>query len=512
MSGRTRRAILAFVTAIGGQGLLTIAGFVATPLILRLTSESLYGYWILLLSVLAYLALTDLGLGTSFARMVAGLAGRDDPEALNRVISSAFFAYCVAAVLFVGLGDALAPFIPGWFHIPPAEVRQVETTYWVALVATALFLPLSTFAGVVIGFQRMAVANVTSNVIRAFSLALTVGLLRLGVGLPSLALAYLFSVVVDSVWLFVYARRCFPQLRVRPSLVNRSDIATLVSYGGYFQFGRIANTVAQNTDSIIISATMGVARVTPYAFTSRLPLFFSVSIAGKMPDAAFPGLSQMFAAGEYRQLGHVAISLTRYTVRLAVVAGVFLAVANEQFIALWVGPRYYAGARLNAVFVYLVVQETIIRGLTPVVLASGDLRKWAFVSMGEALINVAASLLMVGPLGLIGVALGTALGKASTTAWYLPYVICQKVKLRLSTFLYRAMLLPALRSVPGMVLAVAVATMLPRSLGWIWIFVVGLAAVVGNALFFEAPELFKRAGDGPQNRLRRMIALPTDRP
>jgi membrane protein EpsK len=511
MSGRTRRAVLAFITAVGGQGIITLAGFVATPVILRLTSEALYGYWLTTLSILGYLALTELGLGTSFARAVAALAGRDDPDLLNRVISSAFFSYCAAALLLLALGEAIAEFIPGWFHIPDADAHTVVTTYRLAVLASALFLPLSTFAGVVIGFQRMAIANVTSNLIRAFALAVAVGLLHLGVGLPSLALGYLFSVVVDNVWLFMFAGRCFPHLRIRPSLVNRADIANLVSYGGYFQLSRVANTVAQSTDTLIIAAWMGAASVTPYALTSKLAVLFSITIAGKLPDAAFPALSQMFACDERRRLKDVTVRLTGYAVRLAIVAAVFLAVANRQFITLWVGPQYYAGAWLNAVFVYWVLQDTISRGMSPVMFACGGLRRWAVVSIGEAVINLVTSVLLVGPLGLMGVALGTSIGKTLTTAWYLPYAICQKVDLPPRTFVSQGMMLPALRSTPGVLLAILTSTMLSRTLGWLWILAVGVVAVAGNVLCFEAHQLFLSSGEGWQNRLRRVIALPTDK-
>jgi O-antigen/teichoic acid export membrane protein len=491
---------------------LTLAGFVATPIILRLTSEALYGYWITTLSILGYLALADLGLGTAFARSVAGLAGADDPVPLNRVISSAFFSYCAAAILFLGLGEAIGGFIPGWFHIAQADAPTVVATYRVALVASALFLPLSTFAGIVLGFQRMAVANVTSNVIRASALVLTVGLLRRGVGLPSLALGYLFSVVVDSAWLFVFARRCFPALKIRLSLVGRAEVGSLVSYGGYFQLSRVANTVAQSTDSLIIAARMGAASVTPYALTSKLAVLLSVTIAGKLPDAAFPALSQMFAAAEYSRLRHVAVRLTGYAVRLAVVASLFVAVANRQFIALWLGPEHYGGAWLNAVFVYWVLQDTVSRGMVPIVLASGDLRKWAAVSIAEAAINLGASLLLVGPLGLVGVALGTSIGKTLTTAWYLPYVICQKIDLPLRTFVSQAILLPVLRSLPGVLLVVLTSMMLPRTSGWFWILAVATAAVAGNVLSFEGYELSMGSRHTWQNRLRRMVAPAVDKP
>jgi len=510
MTGRAKRSVLAYVTDIGGLTVLTVAGFVTTPIILHLTSAALYGFWIIVLSILSYLALTDFGLGVSLIRIVAGLTSGKDAGVLNRVISTAFVTYCAAGLLFFGLGIGLSPFIANWFKIPQADVAQVVTAYQVALFASAIFLPLSTFAGVVIGFQRMALTNTLGNLIRLISIGLSIALLYSGFGLVSLALSALFTVVVDSLVNYFYARRLFPQLRIRPSLVNRTDFVQLVSFGVYFQGGRIANTVALSTDSIVISAKMGVAQVAPYAFMSKLAVLFSTTIASKLPTAVFPALSQMFAAQEKGKIQRIFIRLAWYSVRMAVVAGVFLAVTNRQFVSLWVGPQYYRGPVLNTVFVFWVLQDTLYRGTLAIVYASGDLRDWAVVSIAEAVINLTTSLLLVGPLGLVGVALGTSIGKTLTTAWYIPYWICRKTDLPVLTFLYKGILYPALRSLPGVILVILSAILFPQNWGWLWIVLVGLVSVGGNLIFFEVIHLFRPSNESWSNRLRQLFDLPKD--
>lgn len=506
---RTRRALLALVTAVGGQALVTAAGFVSTPIILGFTSEALYGYWLTLLSLLGFLAITDLGLGTSFAHLVAALSNADNTHALNRVVSTAFVTYCAAAALFITVGETIVPWVPRWFRIPQTDLELVITTYRIALVGSALFLPLSTFAGVVLGLQRMAVANVTSSVIRVLSIGLSIVLLHAGMGLPSLSAGILFSVLVDGVWLFVYARRCFPQLAIRLSLVNRSDFARLISYGGYFQMNRVATAVAQGADSLVIAAQLGAASVTPYALTSRLAVLFSVTISGKLADATFPGLSQMFASPERHRLVAVTARLAEYSVRLAVVASAFFAATNPAFVGLWVGSEYYAGATLNTIFAGWVMLDTIIRGLTPVVLASDDLQPWAFMSLAEAVINVCLSLLLVGPLGLVGVALGTLVAKATTTAWYLPYAACKTLHLPISAFLSEAVMRPLVRSVPGVVMTIGSAAVIPIEFGWWWIALVGVSGAAGNLLFFEGVHYARTGGVW---RKPAIAAVPTEDP
>ena len=114
MASRTRQAILGFVTDSGGQAVLQVAALITTPIILHLTSGSLYGFWLTALSVLAYLGLVDLGLGVSLTRIVAVIHdSSSDGEQLNRVSSTAFFSFCLAGLVFLvvglGMGHARQP-------------------------------------------------------------------------------------------------------------------------------------------------------------------------------------------------------------------------------------------------------------------------------------------------------------------------------------------------------------------------------------------------------------------
>jgi O-antigen/teichoic acid export membrane protein len=509
MFSRAKQAILGFATDLSGNALLVVAGFIATPIILRLTSPSLYGFWVVTLSVLGYLALSDLGLGISLTRLVAGLTDDQESQSLNRLVSSAFFAFCAAGFVFLGIGIGVSPFIPIWFKIPPSEASNVVPAYQIAVLSGAIALPLSIFGAVISGFQRMAVDNTVRNVIALIAIGVSLAFLFAGWGVASLAISSLFTVVASSLINFLYVRRLCPSLKINLALVNRADLSRLLTFGGYFQLGRIANTVAISSDSVVIATANGAAMVTPYAFTSKLAVLFSINIASKLPSAVFPALSEMFARNQTQQLQRVFVLLTRYAARLAMISGVFLAIANYKFVSLWVGAQYFGGPLLNAVFVYWILQDTIYRGTTAIVFASGEMRNWMIASLAEAAFNLGFSIILVGPLGLVGVALGTSIGKTLTTAWYIPYWICRKLKLPIRQFLWRGIVYTVLRSLPGVVLTVWLAYVLPANLDWGWIILVGSVAVLTNVIAFEGIELAKPSNLSLRERVRQLLTLGT---
>lgn len=491
MSTRRSKAMFGFITDLGGNLLLSGVSIITAPVFLRLTSDIQYGFWTTALSVLAYLAFVDFGIGVSLTRLVAGLTDEKDSENLSRIVSNALLILCASGLLLLVVGITLSFFIPGWFKIPPSEASIVVRAYLIAVLSGAIAIPLSVFAVIIAGFQRMAVENSVRNLLSLLAVGVSFGLLLSGWGVTALAVSALFTVLVTGLINALYVRRLCPALRIRFSHVNRSDLKSLFRFGGYFQLTRIAGIVTNSTDSIIVASAMGAAMVNPYAFTSKLAVLFSVNIASKLGISVFPALSQMFAQNRTAELQRVFILLMYYTVRLAVIGGVFVGIVNQTFISLWVGPQYYGGPLLNAIFVCWILQNTIYHIMPIIVYSSGDIRSWVMVSLCETVLNLGLSILLVGPLGFAGVALGTLLGKALTTAWYTPYWICRRLNLSIRHFLLKGFLSPVLRSLPGIGLTVWFATLLHTGLGWWWIILVGVVAVVTNVLSFEGVGLLQ---------------------
>jgi O-antigen/teichoic acid export membrane protein len=452
---RGRRAILGFGTDIAGQVLLTLAALSMAPIILHHITAELYGFWLTALSIVAFLGLVDVGLGIALTRAIASISDRSDAIRLNQLISTAFVVFCLAGFVFSAVGLTLAAWIPEWFSIPQQNAHDVIKAFRIVIVASACALPCSIFSGINCGFQQMAADNISRTAVALLAVLVSWLLLYCGWGLMALAASTLFSVLATAGMAALWALRCHPEFQLRLGHFNRKDFTALLSFGGYFQLGRVANTVALNSDSVVISSVLGAQEVAPYVFTSKLATLFSVTLASKMPIAAMPALSQMYAIRDFVLLQAAFIRMTSYAVRLAICGGTVYALGNKDFVTLWVGASQYGGLALSAVFCYWVLQDTIFRGTASALFASGELRAWSWICLGEAALNLSISLLLVREYGLLGVALGTAIGKTLTTAWLLPILICRSMQLRLGSYLIEGYIKPAFRCLLGILLVSA---------------------------------------------------------
>ena len=354
---RWHRALQGFATDLAGTVLVTVAGFVATPIILSLTSQSLYGFWVLTLSIVGYMALLEFGVGMALTRHVASDIESRTPKELNALIATAFsFLSILGAGLFL-VGFICSFFVPGWLGVPEGDRQDVVTTFRFALFSAALALPMSAFSSIIVGFNRMALDNTNRTVVGLMSLGLSILLLKMGLGLVSLAVAAALGVATIGLINALICRYMIPQITVGFAGANVPDIRRVLAFGGAFQVGRIANIVALSTDSLVLGLRLGTAAVTPYILTLKLANLLSVNLASKVPIALFPAVSSLYGSGNISGVRSAFAKVLSYSVRLAACSASLVLLVNEEFVTLWVGASNYGGVQLTVAFAVLVFFE-----------------------------------------------------------------------------------------------------------------------------------------------------------
>ena len=507
MINRTKQAFWGVASDVSWQFILTIATFVATPIILQFISKPLYGFWIAALSVLGYLGMLDLSIGMALTHFIAKLSYETESNAFDQLVNTAFFLFLCMGLLVLLIGWGISSYVPLWFHISRNDSVTVILSFRIIVIGCAISLPLSTFGGMITGSQRMAVATTIRRLTALIGIGLSIVLLYLGVGLIALALSQLFTVLIGGLISYLFCKYAyFPRLKISIFSIKRVFIKRLWSFGGYFQLGRIANTVAVSTDAIIIAVILGASTVPAYTFTSKLVVLVGGSLVSKLPGALFPALSQMYSNGEVEKIRGCFIRLAGYSTRIAIVFGVFLIIGNRKFVTIWVGPDFFGGDALNLLFISWLFIDSLHRGTGVVIQASGDLRKWSIVSLIEALLNIGISLILVTRLGLIGIALGTTISR-TVSCIYILILACNKTQFPVRSFVWQGVFAPMLRSIPSCCMVIIAAFLISQTMGWAWLCMIGVAGMVTNILSFEGVELARLSGTPLKDRFRSLFVL-----
>jgi O-antigen/teichoic acid export membrane protein len=395
-----------------------------------------------------YLGLLDVGVRGAVTKYVATYhAAREDEEA-GRIASAAlvFFgsAGLLAIVLSAVIGYAVLPF----FEVP-GDLRPVLPMVLVLGGASvAASLVSGVFGGVVVGVQRFDRANALAMAVGVLRAAGVVGVLELGGGLVGLAAVQLAASVLQGAAIFAASRSLYPELRSWRGDWTRSHLRLLLTFGITSSLSLVGAMVSDYSDSVVIGTLLTVGEITPFAIAATLCSYARGIVSG-ISYTVTPTVGALVGRGELERIAGLTLAYARYATIAVLPIFVTFVLRGASFIGLWMEPQYAeAGGEVLAV---LTLSIWAFAGFQVLVCASMGLhrhRGLVPVFALEALVNVVLSVLLAGPLGLAGVAWGTALPRLATCLVFGPLHARRHIGIALSAYWREVLLRPSLAVIP----------------------------------------------------------------
>jgi O-antigen/teichoic acid export membrane protein len=137
----------------------TLAFLILIPFIIKTLGKESFGLWSLIWSFLAIFELADLGFAASVIKYIADARGKGDKQRLKEIVCTLFWIYVfLGALVMAGIASSLL-FFNHIFQIPPDQALMANAVLLILGFRSALYLPLGLFRGVLVGFQKMNIAN-----------------------------------------------------------------------------------------------------------------------------------------------------------------------------------------------------------------------------------------------------------------------------------------------------------------------------------------------------------------
>src|ERR1700679_43828 len=116
-----RRLMLGFLTNWVGKLSSTVIQFVQIPVFLHFWSVPLYGEWMVVNSVPAYLSFSNIGFGTVAGNEMTMMVAREDRQGALRVFQSCWWLICIICVSTILLLAGLL------FYLPASHLLKLTT-------------------------------------------------------------------------------------------------------------------------------------------------------------------------------------------------------------------------------------------------------------------------------------------------------------------------------------------------------------------------------------------------
>lgn len=430
----------------------TVVGFFLAPFILHKLGDSAYGLYYLILTIVGYYSLLDLGISSSIIQYVAQFNATDDSENLNGIVNTTLFAYSILGLVVLAITFIGYAFIDSLFHISPEFLKTARLLFLITGSGVAFYFPFSVFYGIINGLQRFYITALVAACLGVLRAAAVVVFLDRGYGLLTLAIISVgaYSVCNNLVCVAVTPRLI--RLRWGWKYVSRKSFRMIVNYSATSFVISIANLLRGRADNVVIGAFRSTDAITYYSIGQKL-VDYANRITGSVAGN-FNALASHFNSTQNEEgLRRLYIQGNRFcSFALMPVAAGFL-ILGKQLIAVWMGPQYVAAS--YAILAILLIPNVLYGSQSAAsrILYGMNRHKWlAKVMIVEGVANLVLSIVLVRRMGIYGVAWGTAIPMLFTSVILLPVYLCRVVKTPLIHFLREAYTLPIAITSPMVVI------------------------------------------------------------
>ena len=438
-------------------------GIVLMPFTVRHLGPSQYGLWMLVASLTSYFQLLDLGYGNGLVRHIADADARGDIPRINRLLSTFTVVYAGLGLLAaVGIAGLILIAIPRFPHLSDAEVYRGQLVLGILGIRMAIGFPMTVFGAATTARQRFALNNTVAIGVALANGAVTYAVLASGFGLVALV-ASTTAVGLASYGAYVWtARRAFAELRIRLASFDRRLVRDVTAFSLYLFVIDVAVQIGFNLDNVVVGAALGTSAVAVYAVTLRLA-DYQRQLACQFNGLLFPIAVRLGAGGRADALESLLVDGTR--IALILITGVTICAIGfaDPLLLHWMGPGFEAGV---VPFYVLAVAGIVLVAQGPlgnILLGTGNHRLVAGVSLGEAVANLALSVVLVGRFGMLGVAVGTAVPVVAANLFILLPAACRQFQMTTSAFLRRVLVAPAAGVLPATLMCVLLRSRFPPS-------------------------------------------------
>jgi O-antigen/teichoic acid export membrane protein len=473
---------------IGSNWVLTVVSiavtYFLTPFTIKTLGQDGYGTWTLITALTGHITLLSLGVPAACVRYLSQHVAAEDERRIKETIGSCAGLYLAIGVVAAAVG-ALLMFVFQSYQIPDS-FRSEAPLAFILMVATvaAGFMGLLP-EGILFAHHDFVRRNVVRLIGIGVRATLTFILLAFNASLVVLASIQLLCLIVDFGVSWLLIRRRYPDVRIGFAGFNLRMVKKIFSFGFYVLVFNTGARLSFETAALVIGAFLGVGTIPYYVVASSLMIYlmdFVIAIEAVIS----PMTTKLNTQGRVDDIREMFLTWSKVALSLTIMSGLFLIVLGPRFLSWWIDPSYErpSGQVLQVLmlsgFAFLPIRGVAV----PILIGLGKPRTPALAFFIAGLANVALSALLAYPLGLLGVALGSAIPNALFSLFVL-VVACREVQVPIGRWaqyvLPRAMLgaVPVLalllwfrlslqvRSLPGL-LAAASAMAVVFGLTWVW--------------------------------------------
>jgi O-antigen/teichoic acid export membrane protein len=406
---------------LSGSALPSVAALVTIPLLIRALGVEGFGIITLIGSVIGYFGVLDVNLSAGAIKYLAEHHASGD----RRRFAETFWF----GILFYGLlglaGALTIHFAAGllvgrFFEVSAAALADTVLAFQIGALGFALSQAQNYLLVVPQALQRYDRSAQTEAFFGIFVNVASVGAALAGGGIVGVIAVRVAISAINVLYLAWLIRSfdlglgfCWPRAEVR---------ATLASFSAYAYLSKLASTLHEHGDKLIVGALAGPIAVTFYAVPATLASRI-LGLTYRLSSVIYPRASALAATERIHELRPIYLGAMRYITYINLAALGMIVLAGDEFLRRWVGEAFVQqGYPVLVLMTVALLADSLTNIPSMVNDALGHPRITGRFALARGITGVGMVYLGASLAGIVGAAIGHLAASCAMTILFLLFV------------------------------------------------------------------------------------------
>lgn len=377
-----------------------------TPMYMKYLGTTDYGINSLVQSIMGYIGMLNLGLGSAIVRYTVRYRAEgkiEEEKSLNGMFLIIFTSIMLVSIL---IGAYIYYILPELFaeKFTLEELIKTRKVFAITMIGTAVSFPVSVFSTNITSREKFLYQK-SLNLLKLLITPIIGAILMVnGFKLIAVVSLTIILTLITNIFDVVYAFKI--GMRLKFNNFDFKILKDISQYSFYIFLNIIIDRIYWGTDRIIIGKYIGPLAVGIYSIASvfnQIYMNLSTAISGVL----FPRINKMVIERKYKELSDMFINVGRIQyILLGLISSGFIIFGNE-FIYLWLGKGYEEVYKI-ALWIMIPLTIPLIQNTGIAIVQARNQHQFrSIVYFFIALLNIVMSILLVKKYGAIGCAVAT---------------------------------------------------------------------------------------------------------
>ena len=439
----SKRLAFAVIVSWLSKSVAILANLLLMPILFRLLGKEELGLWFLLGNSQAFLGLLGLGIAPTLARHIALAKGNSgsDPEASLTTESQKHIADLIITGKIIFKSLAIFVFVVALLsgyvlikHIALKEItfQEVSISWTILCLGFAVEVWVSYLSCWLEGLGYVGWDSLIVTAVSISTVVANVFVVLNGGGLLALSVVTVVAGITQRICMLAFIRLRKVDFSFEHGKWNKTYAKKMVKPALYFWLTALGMFLILKTDQYFITVVSGIDKIPAYNAAYQLASNLrNVALPFALSASAF--ISQMWQAGDFEGVHQLVRRSCNFGLSIMCFGSGYLIVMGKDITDLWLGSGVFAGSAILvtfcAMFMFEVQNVCLMYGAR-----ATEYEKFAGASLGAGVLNLIFTAILIKPLGLTGVALGTLIAQLLTSNWYIVIKSLKRLKIDFSLY------------------------------------------------------------------------------